>query len=53
MANETREQKDEALRTLPGASVDRADDDEVTKKEVAEETRQLNNNPRNNDVRMP
>lgn len=37
----------EAIDSLPGAAIDNADDEKVTKDEVAERTRTLNNNPRN------
>lgn len=37
-------------KDYPGVDVNKADHDKVTKKLVKEETRELNNNPRNNDM---
>lgn len=50
--NETYD-KAEALRDLPGASIDYADDEKATNAEEKERTKTLNNNPRNNDLKMP
>lgn len=50
--NETYD-KAEALRDLPGASIDYADDVKATDAEEKERTKTLNNNPRNNDLKMP
>ena len=44
---------DQAQREFPGAGIDQADNNDVTKKEVRERTRTLNNNPRNTDNVMP
>ena len=44
---------DQALRDLPGAAVDKADENKTTSAEVKERTCTLNNNPRNNDIEMP
>lgn len=43
----------DALREKPGAAVDKADEEDVTKKMVDQETRILNNNPRTCDDKMP
>lgn len=43
-----KEQK-KALHDLPGAAIDKADDGRTTCKEVKEEVRQLNDNPRSDD----
>ena len=43
----------EALQDLPGASIDSADNETVTKAEVDARTKAQNNNPRNNDDAMP
>lgn len=37
-------------KSLPGVEVNIATDDKVTPKMVREETRELNNNPRNNEI---
>lgn len=37
----------------PGATVDNADKDTVDPKLVKQETKNLNNNPRDNDNKMP
>lgn len=37
----------------PGANTDKADKGKVTKKEVRQEVRILNNNPRITDIDMP
>lgn len=42
-----------ALKDLPGASIDIADDENVDAKVVTERTKTLNNNPRNTDDAMP
>lgn len=42
-----------ALDNYPGAAIDRADSDKVSEKAVLQETRDLNNNPRENDDQMP
>lgn len=39
--------------TYPGVAPDCADDNTVDKKEVREDVRNLNNNPRNTDIDMP
>ena len=39
-----------AEEVYPGASIDRADNDDVTKEDVKERTETLNNNPRNTDL---
>ncbi len=44
---------EEAAQTLPGAAKDIADDEKASEKEVKEDVRTLNNNPRNNDNNMP
>ena len=43
----------EALQDLPGAAIDSADNETVTKSEVDARTKAQNNNPRNNDDAMP
>ena len=43
----------EAEQTLPGAATDRADHDEVSKKQVEQDVCSLNNNPRNTDGPRP
>lgn len=40
----------EAADTKPGIAVDIADDDKVTPAEVKQYTKELNNNPRNNEL---
>lgn len=40
----------EAQQNYPGAGTDKADNNKVTPKLVKEETKDLNNNPRNNDI---
>ncbi len=46
--NKTKEEsRSKAQRQYAGASTDRADDNHVTANEVEQETRMLNNNPRN------
>ncbi|MDE6288068.1 MAG: hypothetical protein K2M00_04710 [Muribaculaceae bacterium] len=44
---------EKALRDYPGAETDAADDNKVTRKEVEQQTCEMNNNPRNNDLQMP
>lgn len=44
---------EKALRDYPGAETDAADDNKVTKKEVEQQTCEMNNNPRNTDYQMP
>lgn len=39
-----------ALRDLPGAAIDKADDNKTNPGLVKERTQTLNNNPRNNDM---
>lgn len=39
-----------SLRNNPGAAIDHADDNRVSKKLVDERTKTQNNNPRNNDM---
>ncbi|MDE6371628.1 MAG: hypothetical protein K2K92_09085 [Duncaniella sp.] len=39
-----------AADMYPGAAVDQAYDEKVTPKEVIEETKELNDNPRNNSL---
>lgn len=39
-----------ALENYPGAAIDSSDGDKVSPKMVAEDVKQLNNNPRNNDI---
>lgn len=43
----------DALQDLPGAAIDSADNETVTKAEVDARTKAQNNNPRNNDDAMP
>lgn len=43
----TKDEKDSAVNHLPGAAVDRADEDKVSDQLVEERTKTLNNNPRN------
>ena len=43
----------EALQDLPGAAIDSADNETVTKAEVDARTKAQNNNPRNNDAASP
>lgn len=43
----TQDEKDRAANHLPGAAVDRADEDKVSDRLVEERTKTLNNNPRN------
>ncbi|MCM1050795.1 MAG: hypothetical protein NC349_02430 [Paenibacillus sp.] len=40
----------EAEKKFPGVEVDKCDNEKVTPKMVKEETKDLNNNPRNNDI---
>lgn len=40
----------EAQREYPGAQIDCADDNKVNPKMVKEDVKDLNNNPRNNDL---
>ena len=40
----------EAQKKYPGAEIDKADKDKVDSRLVKEETKDLNNNPRNNDI---
>ena len=40
----------DAEKVYPGAAVDKSDDDKVNVKMVESEVRELNNNPRNNDI---
>lgn len=40
----------EAQQKYPGVETDNADNDKVDPKLVKEETKELNNNPRNNDI---
>lgn len=42
--------KDAACREYPGAAIDAADNDRVTKRLEKQETKTLNNNPRNDDM---
>ncbi|MDE6282396.1 MAG: hypothetical protein K2L97_00225 [Muribaculaceae bacterium] len=42
-----------AIDHLPGAAVDAADKNKVDNCEVKQDTRMLNNNPRNTDIEMP
>ncbi len=49
MDKDKRKETDKALRDLPGAAIDAADDDKVDDCMVKERTKTLNNNPRNND----
>lgn len=44
---------DSAERDFPGAATDKADKEKVDTELVKQATRELNNNPRNNDNRMP
>lgn len=46
----TKEQIRKAEQDYAGMSIDAADDDKTTAKEVKNDVRQLNNNPRNNDL---
>ena len=39
-----------ALENYPGAAIDSSDGDKVSPKMVEEDVKQLNNNPRNNDI---
>ena len=41
---------DKAAEKLPSVEINEADSNKVTPKLVKEETRELNNNPRNNDI---
>ena len=50
MENEAQKQINEAERNYPGAAVDVANDNKVSREMVDEETCELNNNPRNNDL---
>lgn len=45
--------KQKAREDLPGAAINAADNDNVNQELVEERTRTLNNNPRNNDNKMP
>lgn len=45
--------KKQALKDLPGAAVNNADNDKVNEELVEERTKTLNNNPRNTDDKMP
>lgn len=40
----------EAQQKYPGVETNKADDNKVDSKLVREETKELNNNPRNNDI---
>lgn len=53
MDKPTQQEKDRSLRENPGAAIDDADKEQVDKCRVEQETRTLNNNPRNNDTAMP
>lgn len=37
----------------PGVATDIADNEKANKAEVKQDVKELNNNPRNNDVKMP
>ncbi len=52
-AEEKKTMVDNALRDLPGAAVDTADHEKDDRCLEKQRTRTLNNNPRNNDNRMP
>ena len=41
---------DKAAETLPGVDINRADDNKVTPQLLNEETKELNNNPRTNEI---
>lgn len=45
--------KAKALRDLPGAGIDYADDEKTTSAEVKERTKTLEDNPRDTDDKMP
>lgn len=53
MDKPTQQEKDRSLRENPGAAIDDADKEQVTTRRVEQETRSLNNNPRNDDAEMP
>ena len=40
----------EAEKKYPGVDIDKSVDEKVTPKMVKQETKELNNNPRNNDI---
>lgn len=42
-----------AREDLPGAAIDAADDNRVEKDAVRDEVKSLNDNPRDNDLKMP
>lgn len=42
--------QDKASKIYPGVGVDQADHDKTTPRLVKQETKELNNNPRNNDI---
>lgn len=48
--NASVEKHEHAINEYPGTSVDVADCENVTKAEVKERTKTLNNNPRNTDM---
>lgn len=45
-----KDEKDTAAEEFPGVAVDIADDEKESAKMVDEEVKELNNNPRNNDL---
>ena len=45
--------KNKARKEYPGAAIDKADNDRVSEKLVKESVKELNNNPRNSDEKMP
>lgn len=50
VASKAAEVVKEGLRDLPGAAIDNADGDKVSQKLVDNTTKELNNNPRDNDL---
>ncbi|MCM1032971.1 MAG: hypothetical protein NC405_04360 [Odoribacter sp.] len=49
----TKEHKVKAQQDYPGASTNKADDNRTTRQAVKQETKMMNNNPRNSDMKMP
>ncbi|MBD5213922.1 MAG: hypothetical protein HDS75_03760 [Bacteroidales bacterium] len=50
MKHTTRVDETEARRIYPGADVDASEDNTVDTKEVKEDVKELNNNPRDNSL---
>lgn len=48
-----KKERTKARQEYAGAAIDKADHDETRASRVRQETRRLNNNPRNTDQEMP